>query len=195
MASSTVTCTCPRRGRWLAGRGVDREVTDQKDRPAGRDASTEPSHHLSHRCVHVHVQTADQVKVPRRRHPTPKIALNPFDIFGDVGTDRLGHSPSVFKGGRREVDCGDPPSRRREPDRLRAVATARIERKSWGHISNLGDEVGIRWTTRHLVGMLSQHLRPSRFPKVPIERLVGHEWLASADLLGSAACATSVKAR
>ncbi len=162
------------RGRWFAGHGVDREVADKEECSAGRDAGGQASHHLLHRSGDVHVQRTHQLEVARRRYPTAEIAFEPRDAFGDIGTKEFGRCPRVFERSHREVDGGNAPAGRREPDRFRAVAAARVESSPRRKVGNLRNEVRVRRTARDGVRMLSQRLRPALFPEVAIEFLIGH---------------------
>ena len=80
----------------------------------------------------------------------------------------------MLERGLGEVDCGDPPPRLGEPDRLGTVPAARVEGLAGGEASDLGEQVRIRRATGHHVRMLAQGLRPAPVPGLAVERCAGH---------------------
>jgi hypothetical protein len=69
----------------------------------------------------VPVQADHEVVSVRRQSPGRQVRLDPVDALSCVRAEALRAGPGVAEGGRREVDCRDLPSSRREPERLRAV--------------------------------------------------------------------------
>jgi hypothetical protein len=158
------------RGSCGSGGRVDRAVTDQEQGPAGRDPGRQPLHHLRHRPRHVDVQAGDEVVVARLRGPGREIALDPVDALGDVRPDGLGRRPGMSQGGRGEIDRGDLPSARGEPDRDGPVTTARVMGDTRTQVLDRFGQMGVRQAFRDCIPVLAQGLRPALFPEVPIER-------------------------
>lgn len=104
------------------------------------------------------IEAYDEVEAARLRGPGRKIALDPFDTFSDLVAHGIGRRPAMSQCGHGEVDGGDPPSARRQPERLRTMATARIEGISRSMIRDLGGQMKIRGTMRHHIGMVAQDL-------------------------------------
>jgi hypothetical protein len=162
------------RGSCGSGGRVDRAVTDQEQGPAERDPRRHPFHHLLHRPRHVDVQAGDEVVVARLWGPGREIALDPGDALGDVRPDGLGRRPGMSQGGRGEVDRGDLPSARGEPERVGPVTTARVEGDTGTQVPDCLGQMGVRRALRDCVPVLTQGLRPAFLPEVPVERR-GHD--------------------
>ena len=99
----------------------------------------------------------------RLRRPGREVALDPLDLR----PGGLGRRPGVGEGGRGEVDPGDLPSLRGEPEGVGAVAAAGVEGASGRQVRNLGAEVRVR---RALRGPAGRDLRPALLPEVPVVR-------------------------
>ena len=96
------------------------------------------------------------------------------------------------EGGRGEVDGGDLPPGRGQPDRLGAVPAAGVEGAARLQVADLGEQVRVRWHLRDLVAVLVQGLRPAPLPGVAVEPVVAHRADATrASTSSTAAAATS----
>ena len=84
------------------------------------------------------------------------------------GPHRLGRRPGVCQGRRGEVNRGDLPSARSEPERVGPVTAARVESASGTQVVDLGGQMGVRGPLRDAASVLAQGLRPALFPEAPV---------------------------
>jgi hypothetical protein len=102
------------------------------------------------------------------RGPGREIGPHPLDPLGDVRPDGLSRRAGICQGRRGEVNRGDPPSARSEPERFGPVAAARVESASGSQVADLGDQMGVRGPLRDAVPVLAQGLGPALLPEVPV---------------------------
>jgi hypothetical protein len=74
----------------------------------------------------------------------------------------------MSQGRRGEVNRGDLPSARREPERVGPVAAASVERASGTQVTDLGGQMGVRGALRDAIAVRAQGLRPAPFPGVSV---------------------------
>ena len=167
-------------GGFARGR-IDALVADHEQRPAGCDAAGEARDHLGHVARAVNVEAQDDVVRARLRRPHAEVALDPGDALGDVGAGLGGVAPSEVERGGREVDGGDVPAVRGEPQGFRAVAGAGVEngrftvRTTGGEqLLELTRDVGVRRLRGERVGVRGHDLLPALLPAVAVERGAAH---------------------
>jgi hypothetical protein len=144
-------------------------ATDQH-RPAGsgskrKAASQVPPHHLRHRPRHVNVQADHEIEVTGLRDPGREISLHPVDTAGDIRPGNLGRRAGMSQGDRGEINRGDLPSVRGEPQRVRPMTATCIKRASWLQTRDFTDEMRVRGTTRDPARALTQRACPELLPE------------------------------
>lgn len=167
-------------GRRCAGGRVDRAMADHEQGPAGTDAGRHPLHHLLDRPGYMDVEADHEVVPVLLRRPGPEVGLDPVDALGDVRAHDLGCRPGMGEGCGGEVDGGDPPAARREPERVGPMAAAGIERVAGTQVTDLGGQMGVGGPLRNAIPVLAQDLRPAVFPEaLAVPAVSGHVHLAS----------------
>jgi hypothetical protein len=94
----------------------------------------------------VHVLRRHQVAGRRRRYPVEQVRLQSGDPPRDVGSYLGCPAGATFQGDGGQVDGGDPPSALGQPDRVRTLPAADVERSSGREVGYLGRELQVRVT-------------------------------------------------
>lgn len=143
-------------------------MPDEEQCPTGSDAGRQAPHHLFDRSGDVHVEADNEVMVGWSRRPHRKIGLDPVDAPREVRPHGVGCRAGIGQSRRGEIDRRDLPPARRKPERLRAMAAARIDRTSGTQLADLSDQLGVRRPLRDTIAVLAQNPRPPVFPSVPV---------------------------
>jgi hypothetical protein len=139
-----MSCISPTRRRTMIGSGSSSSARSRSIASMWRAASTRRfalTHQLLRRPGHVHVQADHDVVRVRGRSPGRH---DPVDALRCVCAEALHAGPGAANGGRREVDCRDPPSSRREPKRLSPVPGTGVNRQAGAQVPRLGEQMRVR---------------------------------------------------
>lgn len=125
------------------------------------------------------VQRDHEVEVTGLRGPGLEIGLDPVDTAGDIRPGSVGRRAGMSQGGRGEINRRDLPSVRSEPERVRPMTAACIERASWLQTRDFTGEMRGRGMTRNPVRALTQRAFPELLPELSVVGGCGHDVASS----------------